>query len=106
MIRPSVCTSTQKEKYTMKIAVFGAGAVGAYFGGRLAQAARDVVFIARGKTLEALRSSGLHVESILGDVHLEKIAATDNLDALRTVNVVLIGVKSHQLAELAETMVP
>lgn len=90
----------------MRIAVFGAGAVGAYFGGRLAQAARDVIFVARGKTLEALRAHGLRIESILGDVHLGNIAATDNLSALRTADLVLTAVKAHQLAAVAEVMVP
>ncbi len=90
----------------MRIAILGAGCVGGYFGGRLEQAGRDVVFIARGKTLEALRAHGLHIESILGDVHLDNIAATDDLNALRAADVVLTAVKAHQLAAVAEAMVP
>jgi len=90
----------------MRIAVLGAGAVGAYFGGRLAQAARDVVFIARGKTLAALRADGLYIESILGDVHLGDIAATDDVSALRAADVVLVAVKAHQLAGVAEAIIP
>ena len=46
----------------MKIAIFGAGAVGGYFGGRLAQAGEDVIFIARGKHLQAIRENGLKVD--------------------------------------------
>jgi 2-dehydropantoate 2-reductase len=90
----------------MRIAVLGAGAVGSYFGGRLAQADRDVVFVARGKTLEALRSNGLHIESILGDVQLSNIEATDDVSALRAADIVLVAVKSHQLAEVADAIVP
>jgi len=51
----------------MKIAVMGAGAIGGYFGGRLAQAGFDVSFIARGAHLAAIRENGLKVLSPLGD---------------------------------------
>ena len=43
----------------MKIGFLGAGAVGGYFGGLMAQAGQDVGFVARGETLEVLRSTGL-----------------------------------------------
>ena len=46
------------EEGGMRIAVVGAGGVGGYFGGRLAQAGEDVVFIARGRTLQALHERG------------------------------------------------
>ena len=62
----------------MRIAVFGTGGVGGYFGGRLAQAGESVVFIARGKTLEALRTNGLRVDSIKGDFVVPKVNATDD----------------------------
>lgn len=42
----------------MRIALYGAGAVGGYFGGRLAQAGEEVSFIARGQTLQALQTQG------------------------------------------------
>jgi len=50
----------------MKIAVFGAGAVGGYFGGRLAPSGEEVIFIARGKYLQAMKNSGLKIDSING----------------------------------------
>ena len=50
----------------MRIAIFGCGGVGAYFGGRLAQIGQDVSFIARNENLEALRDRGLIVDSIAG----------------------------------------
>jgi ketopantoate reductase len=49
----------------MKIAVFGSGGVGGYFGGRLAAAGEDVAFIARGAHLLALQQGGLAIESPL-----------------------------------------
>src|SRR6185295_8826741 len=61
----------------MRIAVVGVGGVGGYFGGRLAQAGEEVVFVARGATLEALQTDGLRVDSIKGDFALEKVTSVD-----------------------------
>ena len=66
----------------MRIAVFGAGAVGSYFGGRLAQAGESVVFIARGRTLEALRQNGLRVESVSGEPHEQDFAVVCEVASL------------------------
>jgi 2-dehydropantoate 2-reductase len=51
----------------MRIAVIGAGGVGGYFGGRLAQGGHDVTFITRGRHLAALQERGLAIESGLGN---------------------------------------
>ena len=59
----------------MRIAVCGVGGVGGYFGGRLAQAGEDVVFIARGAHLQALQTRGLRVESVLGDFVVQPVQA-------------------------------
>ncbi len=77
----------------MKIAIMAAGAVGGYFGARLADAGHDVVFIARGKHLEAIRSHGLEVQSELGDVHVKKVTATDDPASVGPVDVILFAVK-------------
>jgi len=77
----------------MRIAVMGTGGVGGYFGARLAQGGSDVVFIARGAHLAALREHGLTVESKLGDVTLPTVQATDDPSTLGSVDVILIGVK-------------
>ena len=45
----------------MRIAIFGAGSVGGYFGGRLSQVGEDVVFIARGEHLDAMLTHGLQL---------------------------------------------
>lgn len=47
----------------MKIAIMGAGGVGGYFGGLIARAGMDVIFIARGPHKEAINRDGLTVES-------------------------------------------
>src|SRR4051812_12533827 len=91
----------------MRIAVVGAGGVGGYFGGRLAQAGTDdVVFIARGATLEALRKRGLRVESINGDFALAKVNATDDAASIGTVDAVLVCVKAWQVREAVESIRP
>jgi 2-dehydropantoate 2-reductase len=90
----------------MRIAVFGTGAVGGYFGGRLAQAGEDVVFIARGEQLRAMLMHGLRVDSIKGDFLVKPVHATDNPDEAGKVDVVLVGVKAWQVPEAAEAMRP
>jgi len=91
----------------MRIVVFGAGAVGGYFGGRLAQAGEEVVFIARGEHLAALRRHGLRVESIKGDFVVRPVQATDDPgEVVGAVDVVLVGVKAWQVAEAAQAMRP
>lgn len=90
----------------MKIAVFGAGAVGGYFGARLAEAGHDVAFVARGRTLEALRREGLRVESPEGDVHLASVAATDDPASIGAVDWVLLGVKAWQVEDAAAACPP
>src|SRR4051794_16962518 len=54
----------------MRFVVFGAGAIGGVVGGRLAQHGHDVVLIARGEQLKAIRSGGLRLDSAEESVHL------------------------------------
>lgn len=90
----------------MKIAVMGAGALGGYFGGRLAAAGADVSFIARGAHLEALRSNGLKIESPLGDLHLPKVNATSDPADVGPVDMVLFLVKLYDTEEAARAIAP
>ena len=90
----------------MRIAVFGTGGVGGYFGGRLAQAGHNVTFIARGAHLEAIRRNGLRVESIAGDFHVSPASATEDPSAVGEVDLVLVGVKAPQVSEAARAMGP
>lgn len=88
----------------MRIAVFGAGGVGGYFGGRLAQAGENVLFIARGEHLQALCTQGLRVESVKGDFMLQSVQATDDPAKAGAVDVVLLCVKAWQVTEAAKAM--
>jgi 2-dehydropantoate 2-reductase len=90
----------------MRFAIFGVGAIGGYFGARLAQAGEDVVFIARGDTLRALRSTGLRLTSISGDFLLSPVNAVDDPAQIGTVDIVLLGVKTWQVPEAAEALRP
>jgi 2-dehydropantoate 2-reductase len=90
----------------MRIGVMAAGAVGGYFGGRLAAAGHDVVFFARGAHLEAIRKAGLKIESPLGDLHLRDAQATDDPSTVAPVDVVIFAVKLWDLEQAAATLRP
>jgi 2-dehydropantoate 2-reductase len=77
----------------MRIAVMAAGAVGGYFGARLAAAGHDVSFIARGAHLSAIQTRGLRVESPLGNLHIESAKATSEPSDVGAVDIVLFAVK-------------
>lgn len=90
----------------MRIAVMGAGALGGYFGARLAQGGHEVSFVARGRHLEAMRDGGLRVESPLGDLHLRHPEVTDDPATIGEVDVVLFGVKLWDTRDAAEAVRP
>ena len=80
---------------TFTVAVVGAGGTGGYYGGALARAGHHVTMIARGSHLEAIRSNGLQVNSVLlGDFHLD-VNATDDMTAVGPVDLVIFAVKSY-----------
>jgi len=89
----------------MRIAVMGAGGVGGYFGGRLAQAGHQVSFVARGKHLNALRTKGLTLKSPLGDAKIKAKAAEDPAE-LGDAEVVLFAVKLWDTDSAAERIRP
>jgi 2-dehydropantoate 2-reductase len=84
----------------MRIAVMGAGAVGGYFGARLAAAGHEVAFIARGKHFEAMRRDGLKVKSTQGDLHIQSLFASDP-EEIGPVDLILFCVKSYDTQEAA-----
>ena len=80
----------------MRILVVGAGATGGYFGGRLAEAGRDVTFLVRPKRAEQVRQDGLHLLSPHGDVTLHpQLVTADRIAA--PYDVVLLTVKAFAL---------
>ena len=92
----------------MRIAAMAAGAVGGYFGARMAAAGHDVHFIARGVQLEAIRKDGIKLESALGDLHLKNAKATDDPARVGAVDIVLFAVKlwdTEKAGELSRPLV-
>ncbi|MDJ0884767.1 MAG: 2-dehydropantoate 2-reductase [Desulfobacterales bacterium] len=90
----------------MRVAVFGTGAVGGYFGGRLAQAGVDVTFIARGEHLQAIRENGLQVASIQGDFTIQPAQTASDPERVGGVDLVILGVKAWQVRDAALAMQP
>lgn len=90
----------------LKVAVIGAGGVGGYFGGRLAQAGHDVGFVARGAHLQTLRRTGLTVASPAGDFTVTPARASDDTHDIGAVDVVLLCVKTWQLPPAVAALKP
>lgn len=90
----------------MKITVVGVGAVGGYFGGRLAEFGCDVTFVARGSTLDALRGAGLQIQSPLGDAKIKPVQVAASTAEAGPADVVVLGVKAWQVAGLAASLKP
>ena len=89
----------------MRILVVGAGAVGGYFGARLAQAGRDVTFFVRPSRAQHLRSEGLHILSPHGDLVLQpRIITAKGLDS--PYDIVFLSVKAQALDQAMDDMAP
>ena len=90
----------------MRIAIYGSGGVGGYFGARLAAAGNEVHFIARGAHLAAIRKNGLKVESGAGNLHIHPALATDDPASIGPVDVVMFAVKLWDVEAAARQLAP
>ena len=89
----------------MRTLVYGAGAVGGFFGGLLAHAGADVHFVARGGQLQALRARGLTIDSqVLGRITVPSVSAFDSAAAAGAVDLVLVCVKTQQLPGILDDL--
>jgi len=89
----------------MRVLVLGAGALGGYFGGRLAEAARDITFLVRPARAAALARDGLMIESPFGDVTLPvKTVAAEALTP--GWDVILLTCKAYDLADAIAAIRP
>src|ERR1700761_1073495 len=89
----------------MRFLVLGAGAVGGYFGGRLAEAGRDVTFLVRGARISALSEHGLGVTSPLGDFRVPvQVATADRVGG--PYDVVILTAKHYDLEAAIEAIRP
>jgi 2-dehydropantoate 2-reductase len=90
----------------MRFAIVGSGAVGGYFGAKLARNGQEVTFIARGAHLAAIRQDGLRIQSAkLGDFVVHSDAYDDPADA-GPVDVVLFTVKAYDNREALKLLPP
>lgn len=91
----------------MRIGVFGIGGVGGFFGARLAKSGADVTFIARGKTLDALRTHGIRIESVDGSFTVNPVNAISSDERVaKKFDVVLLAVKAWQVSKAARQIEP
>lgn len=91
-------------RYKMKIVVVGTGGVGGYFGAQLANGGHEVVFVARGAQLDALRHRGLRVKSTHAPVTLPRVTATSDISGIGGADLVLIAVKLWDTAQVAQQL--
>ncbi len=87
----------------MKVCVVGAGSIGGMMGVKMHNAGEDVTLIARGPHLEAIKANGLKLIMNDGSVEVaNNIKATSDLDSVDKQDLVILGVKSHQIAPIAK----
>jgi 2-dehydropantoate 2-reductase len=84
----------------------GSGGVGGYFGARLARGGADVVFIARGAHLEAMRNHGLRIENENEPIELPEVNATDDPSSIGLVDLILFAVKLWDTETAAKSLLP
>lgn len=86
-------------------AIVGAGAIGSYYGGRLAAAGQDVRFLLR-SDYEAVKEQGLTVESIDGDFHLPEVACAQTSEEIGPVDIVIVAWKATSNHRFEEVITP
>ena len=89
----------------MKIAIVGAGAIGAFLGAKLALSGEDVHLIARGPHLREMQANGVRVRSPDGDFEAHP-TATDDYESIGPVDFVLLTIKAHSLTAIAPSLAP
>jgi len=89
----------------MRIAIVGAGAIGAYVGARLAAAGNEVALLARGAHLRAMQERGVLVRSTSGELTAHPFA-TENPAEIGPVDIVFLTLKAHSLPEIAPRLAP
>jgi len=89
----------------MRILVLGAGAVGGYFGGHLADAGMDVTFLVREKRLQQLHKNGLVIESTCGDMALP-VKTVMSGEPMQTPDIIMVACKAYGLTDALTAIAP
>jgi len=84
----------------VRIAILGAGATGGFLGAKLAKSGAEVVLIARGPHLQAMREAGLRLTEADGEMTVP-VEATDDLAAIRNSDFVFVTLKAHSMPAMA-----
>lgn len=90
----------------MRILIMGSGGVGGLFGARLAKGGADVMFIARGAHLDAMRRNGLCIAGGADPIALPKVNATDDPGSIGRVDMILFAVKLWDTESAARALLP
>ena len=98
-------TSLQNDQPPRRIAIVGSGAVGSYYGGRLAQHGHDVHFLMR-SDYSHVREHGLQISSTLGDFHLQDVQAHQTPESIGPCDLVIIAMKTTANSSLAGIISP
>lgn len=88
----------------MRFCIVGAGAIGGFVGAKLALGGEEVVFIARGRNLEAINASGMKVFYRDGREEVARVAATDDYSSAGRFDVVVLAMKAHQVVAVVEKL--
>ncbi len=86
------------------IAVIGAGGVGGYFAGRLAQAGNKVTIVARGEHGNQIKENGLTIQSPKGDCVVQNIQVVDHVSKLEKPDLIFLGVKAWQISTVGQQL--
>jgi 2-dehydropantoate 2-reductase len=90
----------------MKTAIIGTGGVGGYFGGKIAHAGNEVIFIARGEQLKAIKQNGLRVKSPFGSFVVKPAHVSDDVREAGTADLIILGVKAWQVKDIGTALKP
>src|SRR5438270_1585010 len=90
----------------MKIAMFGSGGVGGYYGARLAQSGQEVTFIARGAHGRLMREKGLRIKSEVGDALIQPVRVIEDPAQAGVQDLVVVGVKLWDTESAARSLAP
>ena len=91
----------------MRIAIMGAGGIGAYYGACLARSGADVILIARGAHLDAMRKNGLRIQDFGGEEFtIDPVSATDDPETVGPVKAILFCVKMYDTLQAAALCKP
>ena len=84
----------------MRIAILGAGGIGGYYAGVLARSGHEVLVLARGENLQAIRARGIEVR-VPGESFVTSVNASDDITRFNCVAWAILSVKTYSLADVA-----